>query len=80
MDTTTKKTLENLIAEMTDITKGYPSDMSQRPIMAKIQVILAEEQAKSAAKLERFTCWLVYFTIGLFFLGIVQIILMFCKP
>jgi hypothetical protein len=45
---------------------------------ARLQVLLAEEQERSAAKLERFTKWLVYFTIGLFFLGIIQIILMFC--
>jgi hypothetical protein len=40
-------------------------------------VCIAEEQAKSAAKLERFTFWLLGLTGALFFIGIIQIILMF---
>jgi hypothetical protein len=45
--------------------------------MAELMVVLAEEQAKSAAKLERFTFWLVCLTGALIFIGVVQIILMF---
>jgi len=44
---------------------------------ARLQVLLAEDQERSAAKLERFTWWLVCFTVGLVFIGVVQIVLMF---
>jgi hypothetical protein len=59
---------------------GVIAPSHQNPLIAELQVIVAEEQEKSAAKLERFTCWLIYFTIALVFIGIIQIIIMFCKP
>jgi hypothetical protein len=43
-----------------------------------LDIRLAEDAAKSAGKLERFTYWLVCLTIALVFIGVVQIIMMFC--
>jgi type VI protein secretion system component VasF len=49
--------------------RGAPNgDKNQRPLMAEIQFAIAEEQAKSAAKLERFTRWLVALTVALILL------------
>jgi hypothetical protein len=36
--------------------------------MAELMALVAEQQAKSADKLERFTRWLVYLTFALFLL------------
>ena len=40
---------------------------------ARLQVLLAEEQARSAAKLERFTLWLIILTVVLIVVAIVSL-------
>jgi hypothetical protein len=54
---------------------------------ASLQILLAEEQEKAAVKLEqqtfvliRFTKILVGLTWALIFIGVVQLVMMFCKP
>jgi hypothetical protein len=49
--------------------------------LAKIalDVRISDEQAKSAAKMERFTWWLICFTVALVFIGVIQIVGIFCK-
>jgi hypothetical protein len=78
MDTATKDKIENLIKEMVKLMASGDGDRGQRPLMAGIQVLIAEEQAKSAAKLERFTFWLIVLTIALVLVGGIQIALMIC--
>jgi hypothetical protein len=78
MDTTTKEKIENLIREMVKMMASGNGDRGQRPLMAGIQLLIAEEQAKSAAKLERFTFWLIVLTVGLIIVGGIQIVAMFC--
>ncbi|HEY1718841.1 MAG TPA: hypothetical protein VGH42_11205 [Verrucomicrobiae bacterium] len=46
--------------------------------IARLHALVAEQQAKSAKKLERFTWLLVCLTGALIFIGVVQIVLMFC--
>ena len=45
---------------------------------SRLSVVVAEEQARSADKLERFTFWLIVMTIALVVIGGVQIALMIC--
>jgi hypothetical protein len=44
----------------------------------RLSVVVAEQQADSAAKLERFTFWLIVLTVVLVVIGGVQVALMFC--
>ena len=78
MDTTTKDKIENLIKEMVKLVASGDGDRGQRPLMAAIQVLIAEEQAKSAQKLERFTFWLIVLTVVFIVIGIGQVALMLC--
>jgi len=78
MDDSTKAKIESQIQGIDKNATGLSQDSLQAPYIAQLHVILAEEQAKSAAKLERFTFWLVCLTGALIFIGVVQIILMFC--
>ena len=47
---------------------------------AELLVHLSEEAEKQADKMARFTRWLIYFTVALVFIGIVQNVIMFLKP
>jgi len=59
MEDTTRAKIENLIKEMEAYRGGTTSDTFQRPIMARIQLMLADEQSKSAQILECYTRQLV---------------------
>ena len=45
---------------------------------ASLLVVLADQSAESAAKMERFTFWLIVLTVVLVIIGGVQVALMFC--
>ena len=45
---------------------------------ARLHAILADQQADSAAKMERFTFWLIVLTIVLVVIGVGQVALMLC--
>ena len=68
MDDTTKTEIKRLIASMDHLAGGTTSDTIQRPMMARIQFLIAVDQAESAQKLERQTSALIKFTRGLFYL------------
>jgi len=78
MDDSTKKTIQDLINQMIRLASAGDGDRGQRPLMATIQFLVAIDQAKSAAKLERFTFWLIVLTIALVVVGGIQIALMIC--
>jgi len=76
MDDTTRDRLKTLVETIRSHRAGYSPDSQQSPFMAELHALIAEEQSKSAAKLERFTWWLVCLTSALIFIGVVQIVLM----
>jgi hypothetical protein len=55
MDKFPKDRIEKLIQEMHSYSSNGVGDRYQRPVMATIHGIIAEEQAKSAATLEKHT-------------------------
>jgi hypothetical protein len=80
--------MEKLIPEIDSInTNNHPAINNVLSIhSSRLLVILAEEQEKSAEKLEqqtliliRFTKLLVGLTWALIFIGVIQITMMFCK-
>jgi hypothetical protein len=78
MDATTKKKLQDLIDKMDTFINVGTGDREQRPLMARLLKIVAEDQAESAAKMERFTFWLIVLTIVLIVVGVGQVVLMLC--
>ena len=64
MDDTAKKIIQKHISDMNSLAGGTP-DRYQRPLMAQIQFIIAEEQAKTAEKVERQTNKLIGLTWAL---------------
>jgi cytochrome c-type biogenesis protein CcmH/NrfG len=62
MDDTTKEKVTGLIGDMRKFIGHSHGDTSQNPLVAEIRLILAEEQAKSAQKLEEQTGSLIFFT------------------
>jgi hypothetical protein len=71
--------MDTKIADIINRMKGRESPnavTTQTSDLAEVMALVAEEQAQSAAKLERFTRWLVRLTVALIFIGLVQIILM----
>ena len=75
MDADTKKRIEQLIADMNHYRGGSTSDTIQRPMMATIHAIIAEEQSKSADKVERQTDKLIVLTWAL--VGLTAVLLLF---
>lgn len=71
--------MEQLVPEIDSINiNNHPAMNNALTILSsRLLVLLADEQAKSAAKMERFTWWLVCFTIALVFIGVVQTVRMF---
>lgn len=65
MDAPTKEKLDKLVAEIAKYSGIGDGSRYQHPLIAEMQVILAEEQSKSAAKMERFTLWLIVLTVVL---------------
>jgi hypothetical protein len=59
-------------------TTNPPDSVERANLATLIQVDLALTQIMAAKKLERFTCWLIGLTVALIFIGVVQIVLMFC--
>ena len=70
-----KARIEELIKEMQSYAGSGVGDKHQRPVMATIHGIIAEEQAKSAEKLERQTETLINLTRGLFRLTWILVVL-----
>lgn len=71
--------MDTKIADIITRMKGRESPnlvTMQTSDFAEVMALIADEQAQSAAKLERFTGWLVRLTVALIFIGIVQVVLM----
>lgn len=75
MDDTTKAEIHSLIKEIEARALGHSPDSQQSPFIAKLHVLIAEEESKAAEKVERQTnklirlTWaLVILTLALFFL------------
>jgi hypothetical protein len=71
--------MDTKIADIITRMKGRESPnlvTMQTSDFAEVMALIADEQAQSAAKMERFTGWLVRLTVALIFIGIVQVVLM----
>jgi hypothetical protein len=60
----------------------HPNDVHthQSFHIARLRVLIAEEEAESAEKMERFTKGLYWFTAALLVLGVIQLFVAFCHP
>jgi hypothetical protein len=86
MDMVTRQRIEAILKELPSCGGDTPENRRDQ-LVAMLHSLIAEQQAKSAEKLEqqtivliRFTKLLVGLTWALIFLGIIQIVMMFCKP
>jgi hypothetical protein len=66
MEDLARNIIRKHISDMNAYKGGSTSDTYQRPLMAEIQLIIADEQAKSAERLEQQTATLIKLTRGLF--------------
>jgi hypothetical protein len=60
---------------------GWKAPESQVEIIiefASLLVLLSDDSSKSAAKMERFTFWLILLTVVLIVIGVGQVALMLC--
>lgn len=76
MDDATRKRIGDIIRLMQGLRNSGTAEREQLPLMAELMSLIAEDQAQSAAKLERFTCWLIVLTVALVFIGLIQIAMM----
>jgi hypothetical protein len=75
MDDSARRVIRKHISDMHAYRGGTTADTIQRPMMAEIQLIIADEQAKSAEKLDRQTDTLINLTRRLFQLTWILVIL-----
>ena len=70
-----REKIKALIEQMKRFIGVGDGDRQQRPLMAEIQAIIADEQSKAAEKLERQTRQLVYLTWAI--VGLTAVLLFF---
>jgi hypothetical protein len=75
MDDATRDKLKQLAKDMERFVRVGDGDREQRPLMAQIHVIVADEQAKSAERVERQTDKLICLTWAL--VGLTAVLLLF---